>query len=211
MTESAVIAPVSSAGPNAVAQRPTATALEVAETFFVNVVVDVKSTVDVLVVVFKCAVDPGFVVVLVLELFDLVGRTGTVPLTTKLVPEIEVTLPNAVKKVGVRPAAPAAGVPRENDPRGKFPPGNEPLVGRNPPTPPALAPAPPKPLRPVHEPVELGWVSDTVVAVKWVDEDFAVLDVELLVALTQSPTASCPAANVTVWVKLVDAVQVTVT
>jgi hypothetical protein len=51
----------------------------------------------------------------------------------------------------------------------------------------------------VHDPVELGWVTDTVVAVKWVEDDFAVLDVELaLVALTQSPTASSDEGRVTV-------------
>jgi hypothetical protein len=216
LTELAVMAPVSSAVPNAVAQSPTAIAAEVAETLFVNVVDDVKATVDVLVVVLRCGVAPGFVVVLVLELFDLVGMTGTVPLTTKLDPEIEVTLPKAVRKVPARPpAVPPGNVPRVDDPRGKVPLGNPP-EGRNPPNPPALAPAPapapaPNPPTPVHEPVELGWVSDTVVAVKWVEDDFEVFDELVRVALTQSPTASCAEGNVNVWVNFVDAVQVTVT
>jgi len=219
LTTLAVIAPVSLAGPNAVAHCPTATAADVAETLLVNVVFDVKVTFDVLVVVLSLVeLEPAFVVVLVLELLDaLVGRTGTVPLTTKVDPEIEVTLPNAFEKVKVRPAAPPGNVPPGTVPLGNVPLVNEPLGGRNPPKPPAPAPpapAPPNPPPPVHDPVELGWVIDTVVAVKWLEDDLddsVDLVDELLVAVTQSPTASCDEGRVTVWLKLVEAVQVTVT
>jgi hypothetical protein len=62
----------------------------------------------------------------------------------------------------------------------------------------------------VHDPVELGWVIVTLVAVKWV-EDALDFDDELLVAVTQSPTARVDEARVTVWVKRVDEVQLTVT
>jgi hypothetical protein len=202
----AVIAPVSSAGPSAVAHCPATTAAAVAGTVWVNVVFEVKVTFDVRVVVLS-------LVELELELFvdllDDLGRTGTVPTTTRVDPEIEVTLPKASKKVGFLAAAPP-DAPLANDPLVNEPPG-----GRNPPVPAPPAPvpvAPPMPNPPpaVHDPVELGWVTDTLVAVKSVD--FALdLDDELLVAVTQSPTATLDEARATVWVKRVDDVQVTVT
>jgi hypothetical protein len=205
----AVTAPVSSAGPSAVAHCPTTTAAEVAGTVWVNAVFEVKVTFDVRVVVLSLVeLELDFFVDLV---DDLVGMTGTVPTTTRVEPEIEVTLPNASEKVRFR----AAAAPPGNDPLGNDPLVNEPLGGRNPlaPLAPVLpAPAPPAPnARPaVHEPVELAWVIATLVAVKWVEEalDF---DDELLVAVTQSPTARVDEARVTVWVKRVDEVQLTVT
>jgi hypothetical protein len=216
LTVLAVIAPVSSAGPSAVAHCPTTTADEVAETLLVNVVFEVKVTFDFLVVVLSLArLELDFVLPLAAELLDdLDGMTGTVPSTTKAEPEIEVTLPNALEKA--RAAAPPWNVPPGNDPLVNEPPG-----GRNPPEPPAPAapaPAPPKPAPPatpnprVHDPVELGWVIDTVVAVKSFEDDLAFAFVDALaLALTQSPTASCEEGRLTVWVKFVEAVQVTVT
>jgi len=195
----AVIAPVSLAGPSAVAHCPTTTAVDVAGTVWVNVVFEVKVTFDVRVVVLS-------LVELELDFFaDLLddGRTGTVPTATKVEPEIEVTLPNASEKVRFRAAAPPG-----NDPL-----VNEPLGGRNPLAPPApVLAAPPAPNAPpaVHDPVELGWEIDTFVAVKWV-EDALDFDVELLDAVTQSPTARLDEARGTVWVKRVDEVQLTVT
>jgi hypothetical protein len=62
----------------------------------------------------------------------------------------------------------------------------------------------------VHDPVELGWVIVTVVAVK-LFEAFFDLVAATLVAVTQSPTASSEDGSVTVWVKFVEDVQVTVT
>jgi hypothetical protein len=213
LTVLAVIAPVSLAGPKAVAHCPTTRAADVAEMLFVKVVFDVKATFDISVLVLSL-LEVGFFVDLLPEpLDDLVGRTGTVPTTTKAEPEIEVTLPNALEKV--RAAAPPRNAPAGIDPR-----VNEPLGGRNPPEPAAPAappPAPPKPAPPpnppppVHDPLVLGWVIDTVVAVKWVDDDLVDLVDELLVAVTQSPTASSEEGKVTVWVKFVEAVQVTVT
>jgi hypothetical protein len=175
----------------------------VAVTLFVNDVEDVKVTFEILVVVFKCGVEPGFTVVLV-ELFDdLIGKTGTVPLTTMVEPETDVILPNALENALGR-AVPPPG----NDPRGNL--ETEPPVGRNPPKPPA-PPAPPNPPPPVHDPVELGWVSDTTVAAKCVEDGFEVFEDAMLVAVTQSPTARSDDGKVTVCVKCVDAVQVTVT
>ena len=174
-----------------------------AVTLFVNDVEDVKVTFEILVVVFKCGVEPGFTVVLV-ELFDdLIGKTGTVPLTTMVEPETDVILPNALENALGR-AVPPPG----NDPRGNL--ETEPPVGRNPPKPPA-PPAPPNPPPPVHDPVELGWVSDTTVAAKCVEDGFEVFEDAMLVAVTQSPTARSDDGKVTVCVKCVDAVQVTVT
>jgi len=201
----AVIAPVWSAGPNAVAHCPTATADDVAEAFWVNVVLAVKVTVEVRVVSLSLGeLELGFFVVLVLD--GGVGSTGTVPFTTNFDPESDVTLPKAVEKI--RAAAPE-GIAL----LGKVPPGKVPPGGRNPPNPPApprSAPANPRPW--VHDPVELGWVIDTVVAVKWFEVDLADFAVELLlVAVTQSPTTSSDEGMLSVWVKFVDWVQVTVT
>ncbi len=207
----AVIAPVSPAGPSAVAHCPTTTAADVAGTVWVNAVFEVKVTFDVRVVVLSLVeLELVFFVDL---LDDLAGRTGTVPTTAKVEPEIDVTLPNASEKVKFRAAAPPG-----NDPLGNDPLVNEPLGGRNPLAPPApvlpapVLPAPPAPNAPpaVHDPVELGWEIDTLVAVKWV-EDALDFDDELLVAVTQSPTARVDEARVTVWVKRVDEVQLTVT
>jgi hypothetical protein len=202
----AVIAPVSLAGPSAVAHCPTTTAVDVAGTVWVNVVFEVKVTFDVRVVVLSLVeLELDFFVDL---LDDLAGRTGTVPTTTNVEPETEVTLPNASEKVRFRAAAPPGIVPLGNDPL-----VNEPLGGRNPLAPPApVLAAPPAPNAPpaVHDPVELGWVIATLVAVKRV-EDALDFDDELLVAVTQAPTARVDEARVTVWVKRVDEVQLTVT
>jgi hypothetical protein len=197
----AVIAPVSPAGPSAVAHCPTTTAAEVAGTFWENVVFEVKVTFDVRVVVFSLV---ELEVVFFVDVLDDLGRTGTVPTTTRVEPEMEVTLPNASKKVGFRAAAPPGNEPLGNDPL-----VNEPVGGRNPLAPPAPPPAP-NPPPAVHDPLELGWVIVTLVAVKSVDDalDF---DDELLVAVTQSPTATLDEARVTVWVKRVVEVQLTVT
>jgi hypothetical protein len=197
----AVIAPVSPAGPSAVAHCPTTTAADVAGTVWENVVFELKVTFDVRVVVLS-------LLELFVDLLDDLGRTGTVPTTTRVEPEIEVTLPNASKKFRFLAAAPPGSVPLGNDPL-----VNEPVGGRNPLAPPAPVPAaPPAPNPPpaVHDPVELGWVIVTLVAVKSVDDalDF---DDELLVAVTQSPTATLDEARVTVWVKRVVEVQLTVT
>jgi hypothetical protein len=114
----------------------------VAVTLFVNDVEDVKVTFEILVVVFKCDVEPGFTVVLVEPFEDLVGKTGTVPLTTMVEPEIDVILPNALENALGRVVPPPGNDPRGNDPPGDVPLENEPPVGRNPPKPPA-PPAPP--------------------------------------------------------------------
>jgi hypothetical protein len=202
----AVIAPVSLAGPSAVAHCPTTTAADVTGTVWVNVVFEVKVTFDVRVVVLGLVeLELAFFVDL---LDDLAGATGTVPTTTRVEPEIEVTLPNATEKLRLRAAAPPGNVPLGNVPL-----VNEPLGGRNPLAPPApVLAAPPAPNAPpaVHDPVELGWEIDTLVAVKWV-EDALDFDVEVLDAVTQSPTARLDEARVTVWVKRVDGVQLTVT
>jgi hypothetical protein len=120
-------------------------------------------------------------------------------------PEIEVTVPNAVEKVRGRAAAPAGNVPVEPLGRRKSPPRDP-----APPNPVPPNPAPPNPAPLVHDPVELGWVIVTVVAVKLLDDLVDLLEV-LLVAVTQSPTESSEEGSVTVWVNFVEAVQVTVT
>jgi hypothetical protein len=114
----------------------------VAVTLFVNDVEDVKVTFEILVVVFKCDVEPGFTVVLVEPFEDLVGKTGTVPLTTMVEPEIDVILPNALENALGRAVPPPGNDPRGNDPPGDVSLENEPPGGRNPPKPPA-PPAPP--------------------------------------------------------------------
>jgi len=182
----------------------------VAITLFVNDVADVKVTFEILVVVFKCGLDPGFAVVLVEPFDDLVGKTGTVPLTTKVEPEIDVILPNALENARGRAVPPPGNEPLGNDPPGDVPLENEPPGGRNPPKPPA-PPAAANPPPPVHDPVELGWVSDTTVAAKCVEDGLDVFDDAMLVAVTQSPTARSDDGKVTVCVKCVDAVQLTVT
>jgi len=136
----------------------------------------------------------GFFVVLVLG--GVVGSSGTVPLTTKFAPESEIALPNAVEKI--RAVAPAG-----SDLLGKVPLGNVPPGGRNPPNPPAPArPKPPNPPPRVHDPVELGWLIDTVVAVKWIVivlvDLVGLVDEVLLVAVTQSPTTRFDAGMVSV-------------
>jgi hypothetical protein len=209
----AVTAPVLSAGPSAVAHCPTTTAADVADTFFVNVVFAENVTLEVCVLVLSLGgLELDFLVPLLVELLGLVGMTGTIPLTTKVEPEIEVTLPNAVEKVRARAAAPAGNVPPVVEPLGgRNPAPPNPAPPRNPAPPPNPAPpVPPNPAPRVHDPVELGWVIVTVVAVK-LFEAFFDLVAATLVAVTQSPTASSEDGSVTVWVKFVEAVQVTVT
>jgi hypothetical protein len=209
----AVTAPVLSAGPSAVAHCPTTTAADVADTFFVNVVFAENVTLEVCVLVLSLGgLELDFLVPLLVELLGLVGMTGTIPLTTKVEPEIEVTLPNAVEKVRARAAAPAGNVPPVEEPLGgRNPAPPNPAPPRNPAPPPNPAPpVPPNPAPRVHDPVELGWVIVTVVAVK-LFEAFFDLVAATLVAVTQSPTASSEDGSVTVWVKFVEDVQVTVT
>jgi hypothetical protein len=118
--------------------------------------------------------------------------------------ESAVTLPDAKAKLAKLPP------PLGNDP----PPGVSPPVGGVPPVPPPnrppRRPPPPKPPAAVVQlPLESGDVMTTLVAVTGpvVDPDVAGDPV----AVTQSPTATFEAAAVTVWVNVVDDVQLTVT
>jgi hypothetical protein len=108
------------------------------------------------------------------------------PSTVMVLADTAVTLPVAKLKPAPRPAGrvPDVGVVR----RGKVPGGR--------------FPRPPKPC--VHDPVELGCpiVTDVATRVPLLDEPLTV---------TQSPTATAEAGSVTVWLKRVELVQLTVT
>jgi hypothetical protein len=100
---------------------------------------------------------------------------------------------------------PPGGLPEP--PPGKLPPLGGP-PGPPPSTPPLVDvpdPPPGKPNPPVHLPV-VGWLTVTVLAVTTV-----VFLEALPETVTQSPTATEDAGTVTIWVKAVDVVQLTVT
>ena len=215
----ATMAPVSPAGPRAVTHCPTTKAAAEAGIVSLNVVDVAKVTFDVVVT------SLGLVVVvfdlLLLDVFPLAGAVnfGVVPTTTKTSPEIDVTLPKAMppNAPAPRPAAPA---PLGNVPVGgrKLPDPPEPAAPpapRNsapPPTPPAPKPAPPPP-KPLQVPDAPGWLIEIVVAFigAFFDFVFAFDDAADPVAVTQSPTARVEAGTVTVWLKVVVGLQLTVT
>jgi hypothetical protein len=201
----AVTAPVLSAGPMAVTQRPTARAVAVAGPVWEKVVVLVVSTV---------MLTGGRVVVVVgaeVEVVVPVGRRPPKPLrrepsTTKPVEETEVTLPKAIPTAAADPP-PAVPPPPGAEPglAPPAPPPNRPPPAGPPAPPPPEPPAPPR----VQFPLESGWimVTDRAVTGPVVDPG----DAGVPVAVTQSPTATAPRATAVVWVKVVDDVQLTVT
>jgi hypothetical protein len=101
---------------------------------------------------------------------------------------------------------PLGGLP--DPPPGRFPPpGGPPDPPGNPPPPDAPPdPLPAKPPRPPEHFPDVGWLTVTVLAVTALDF-FEVLPV----TVTQSPTATADAETSTIWLKVVDVVQVTVT
>jgi hypothetical protein len=136
------------------------------------------------------------------------------PETVKALEVTVVTLPLAKPP----PLAKAAGrrpdpLPKNRPPLGALPPpGKVPPLGGPPEPPPGkpplvaepdASPGPPNP--PVHLPV-VGWLTVTVLAVT----TLVFLEV-LPETVTQSPAATEEAGTVTIWVKAVDVVQLTVT
>jgi len=117
--------------------------------------------------------------------------------------------PPLAKAAGRRPDPPLKNRP----PLGAAPPpGKVPPLGGPPEPPPGKPPLevepdgpPGPPNRPVHLPV-VGWLTVTVLAVT------TLVFLEALPEMvTQSPTATEEAGTVTIWVKAVDVVQLTVT
>jgi hypothetical protein len=224
----AAMAPVSLAGPRAVTHWPMAKleelVVEVCEYVVLEpVVTSIASVEDV----------AGFAGVLAADLFfdfdfdfdlpfdfdfgfevdfvEVAPPLRMTPSTVKLPDEIWVTFPVAKAKFAKLRAAPDGKEPRV----GKLPPfGNvPPAVGRKLPLPrPKAAPGPPapKPLAVVAQiPPALGWTTMTLVpAIGPLVEFF---EAGFPVTVTQSPTATSDTVEVTVWVKVVEGVQLTVT
>ena len=147
----------------------------------------------------------GNVVVVELDVDDGRPPLRSTPSTVKPAALSAVTLPVAKAKLPNEPP------PRGNDPPlGKVPPpGVVPPVRDPPPRPPPPKNEPAAVLAAEQVPLESGWVMTTLVALSGPVVEPVVAGVP--VAMTQSPTATFDAATVTVWLKEVDAVQLTVT
>jgi len=193
--ELAVTAPVELDDPMAVTHSPTLRFEALADSVWFTVVLDV--------VVMVMSVLGG-VVVVVVELLDP-GRNlalNSLPLTTNPADDTDDTWPKAVENWGMLPLG--NDVPG-NDPPGKLPEGERPEKPK---------PDLPVPLLPnteaglVQVPFEPAGMMLTVRAVMGLLDDPG--DAGVPLTLTQSPATSLLREPVTVWVKVVDDVQLTV-
>lgn len=186
-TVRAVTAPVELLEPTAVTQSPTASELAAVDSVSLKVV------------------DPCSPIVTVVGLIDVGGVEVPVPVRAPRNPDEEmpsITMLEGLIEVTLPLANPKPLAPLGTDPAGRL--GTLPPFAaaprRNPPAP----PAPPAPKRPVQLPDEEGLLTMTVLATNFpVEED--------PMTVTQSPAATLAAVRLAVLVKVVAAVQLTVT
>jgi hypothetical protein len=198
LIELAVTAPVELDDPMAVTHSPTLRFEAVADSMWLTVVLDVVVTV--------MSVLAGVVVVVVEPVeADRNLALCSVPFTTNPEADTEETCPKAAEICGKVSPGVVVLVGKEPPP-GKLPDGGRPGI-RNP-------PAPPVPVLPktvagrLHVPFDAAGTMLTVRAViELVDEPG---DDGVPLTVTQSPAATLVSEPVTVWVKVVDDVQLTV-